>query len=280
MVIRELVGKCIAELKENNIENAVFDAHLIVREVLGLEPIDLVLDSKREVSEEDAKKAFAFCKRRCQREPLQYILGVQEFMGIGFEVDKDVLIPRADTETLVEEALKFHGGMNVLDICSGSGCIALSVAHFNKNAYVTGLDISDKALSLSAKNAERLKLTERVRFKKCNILTQVPDGVYDLILSNPPYIETDEIDKLQKEVRAFEPRLALDGGADGLMFYRRICSVAPKLLQRNGRLLFEVGFNQADAVEELMTDCGLKNIRRIKDLCGVERVLCGERAEK
>lgn len=277
MVIRELVGNCVKILKDGNTENAVFEAHLIVRTVLNLEPIDLVIKSKKEVSEKDKEKVYSFAQRRCKNEPLQYILGVQEFMGLEFEVNENVLVPRADTETLVEEVLKQHKGMNVLDICSGSGCIALGIAHFNKNAYVTGVDISEEALKVAEKNAEKLKLSDRVRFEKCDIMNEVPQGSYDVVVSNPPYIETGEIEKLQKEVKDFEPRIALDGGADGLVFYGRICSFAEKLLQKDGKLYFEVGFGQAEAVANMMRENGLKNIRQIKDLCGIERVVCGER---
>lgn len=277
MVIRELIRECIGKLENANIENHVFDANLIVRTVLKLKPIDVVLERESEVSEDAATIARSFCERRCNHEPLQYILGVQEFMGLEFEISRDVLVPRADTETLVEAVLSENRGMNVLDICSGSGCIALSIAHFNKNAYVIGLDISGGALEISKKNAEKLELSERVRFEKCDILNKIPSGIYDVIVSNPPYIETEKIDKLQEEVSLFEPRLALDGGADGLIFYRRICSIAPRLLQERGRLYFEVGFNQAGAVAELMKAVGFEKIKIINDLCGVERVVCGER---
>ncbi len=277
MVIRELIKECVGKLKDSNIENAVFDANLIVRTYLGLKPIDIVLEGGRKVSDGDTEKIRSLCRRRCQREPLQYILGVWEFMGLELEVNKGVLVPRADTEVLAETVLSENKGMNVLDICSGSGCIALSIAHYNSSAFVTGIDISDSALELSRRNAEKTELSKRVRFEKCDILNEIPDGVYDVIVSNPPYIETAQIDKLQKEVSFYEPRIALDGGEDGLLFYRRICSVAPKLLQQHGKIYFEVGHSQADTVERLMADAGLKNIRRIKDLCKVERVLCAER---
>lgn len=277
MVIRELVRECIAELRNSNIENPVFDANLTVRTVLGLEPIDMVLERDKEVSESDESRIRRFCARRCKNEPLQYILGVQEFMGLEFFVDRNVLVPRADTEALVEAVLTDKRGMNVLDICTGSGCIALSIAHFNKNAFVTGLDISENALAVAKKNAEKLKLSNRVKFEKCDITKEFPRGCFDVIVSNPPYIETGEIEKLQKEVKLYEPHIALDGGADGLVFYRRISEIAPAMLQEHGRLYFEVGYNQAEAVEDIMLKSGLKNVIRIKDLCGVDRVLCGER---
>lgn len=275
MVIREVIAECVKRLKANNVENAVFDANLIVRNVLGLQPIDIVLSHQKEVEEKQLLKIFDFCERRCKNEPLQYILGTQEFMGLEFEVSRKVLVPRADTETLVEAVLAENRGMNVLDICTGSGCIAASIAHYNKNAFVIGLDISEDALKLAERNAEKIGVGDRVRFEKCDIMNNVPSGVFDVVVSNPPYIETNEIGKLQKEVSLYEPHIALDGGTDGLDFYRRISSVAPRLLQQGGKLYYEVGYNQADVVEKIMEQSGFKDVKRTKDLCGVERVLCG-----
>jgi len=240
MVIRELLHEIIQDFKKNNIENSVFEANLIVRTVLKLSPIDMVLSHEKEVEEKQEKAIREYEKRRILGEPMQYILGTQEFMGLEFIVDKNVLVPRADTETLVEEVLKENKGMNVLDICTGSGCIGLSIAHYNKKAFVLGLDISEAALQVAEKNAEKLKLSDRVRFEKTDILSQTPSGVFDVIVSNPPYIESAEIEKLQVEVKGHEPHIALDGGADGLDFYRRIINIAPKLLQEKGKLYFEV----------------------------------------
>lgn len=280
MVIRDIIGVCSERLKQHNIENAVFDSHLIVRTVLNLKPIDVVLSHQKSVDEKDAEKIFEYCDRRCKNEPLQYILGTQEFMGLEFEVSRDVLIPRADTETLVEAVTEERRGMNVLDICTGSGCIAISIAHYNKNAFVTGLDISLPALDTAKRNAVKNGVGERVRFEKCDIMNGIPNGIFDVIVSNPPYIETAEIDSLQKEVCMHEPRIALDGGGDGLDFYRRITAVAPSLLQSGGSLYFEVGYNQAEAVRQLMENSGFEDIRIIKDLCGIQRVVCGRGGEK
>jgi len=275
MVIRELLHEIIQDFKKNNIENSVFEANLIVRTVLKLSPIDMVLSHEKEVEEKQEKAIREYEKRRILGEPMQYILGTQEFMGLEFIVDKNVLVPRADTETLVEEVLKENKGMSVLDICTGSGCIGLSIAHYNKKAFVLGLDISEAALQVAEKNAEKLKLSDRVRFEKTDILSQTPSGVFDVIVSNPPYIESAEIEKLQVEVKGHEPHIALDGGADGLDFYRRIINIAPKLLQEKGKLYFEVGFNQAEEVKKLM-EKHFDNVEAVKDLCGVLRVVKGE----
>ena len=277
MVVRELLQKTINTLKAGKIDNAVFDANLIVRKVLKLSPIDMVLSYNKEVNSENAQAVENYTKRRCLNEPLQYILKAQEFMGLEFYVDENVLIPRADTETLTEAVLKRNTGMNVLDICTGSGCIALSIAHYNKKAYVTGLDISEKALDVAKRNAENLNLSDRVRFIKTDILKEFPFGVYDVITANPPYIESEVIGSLQKEVRLHEPRIALDGGEDGLVFYRRITEIAPRLLAVGGRIYFEVGYDQAEKVKGLMRN-DFENIEVIKDLCGKERVVCGEKS--
>lgn len=272
MVIQELIRETVETLRLSHIENSVFDANLMVRTVLGLSPIDMVLSHQKKADKKQIEVIRDYTKRRCGGEPLQYILGVQEFMGLEFAVSQDVLIPRADTETLVETALEEKRGMNILDICTGSGCVALSIAHFNKNAFVCGIDISEKALQVAEQNAQNLALTDRVRFLCMDIMKESPKGTYDMIVSNPPYIESDVIDGLQKEVSVFEPHLALDGGADGLDFYRRIANIAPVLLQEGGQLIFEVGFEQADQVAALL-EKDFKRIEKRKDLCGVERVV-------
>lgn len=275
MVIRSLLNDTVAELKNHNIENAIFDANLIVRNVLGLKPIDMVLSYSKEVSAEHVEKVKEYTKRRCENEPLQYILGTQEFMGIEFKVKEGVLVPRADTETLVESVLGTGKGANILDICTGSGCIALSIAKFNKNAHVIGVDISENALEVAEENAKNLELTDRVRFYKLDIMNEIPKGIFDIVVSNPPYIVKKEIDKLQNEVKLYEPHIALDGGEDGLDFYRRIIEIAPVFLQENGKLYFEVGYEQAKIVSDMMKE-KFTDIEIKKDLCGIDRVVIGK----
>ena len=279
MVIRDLLKETAYNL--SSIENHLFETHLILRTVLKLSPIDLVLAHNNEVGEEDIRRVRDMVLRRLSGEPLQYILGTQEFMGLEFAVDKSVLIPRSDTETLVEALLSHLGGKgaSVLDIGCGSGCVGLAAAYYNKRIYLRGVDISQSALETAQKNAEALGLFDRAAFTNADILTSHIMGKYDAIVSNPPYIKTEDIAGLQREVRDFEPRGALDGGSDGLIFYRRIVKEASKLLNENGFLAFEVGIDQAREVAKMMS-ADFCNINIICDLCGVERVVTGVLAPK
>ena len=271
MVISELVRETAARLTDN----ARFEAEQIVMHALHITRTQLITGGKTEVNERDINAANKMTDRRVNGEPLQYILGECEFMSLPFYVERGVLIPRADTETLVEtviEAAKRNA--KILDICCGSGCIGISLAHYIKDAHVTLLDISDKAIEVTEKNIKLNGVSDRAAVKKLDILTDIPDKKFDIIVSNPPYIETAVIDKLQTEVKDFEPRLALDGGGDGLMFYRRITGIAPKMLNENGILAFEIGFDQGEAVKELMKN-NFKEIKIIKDLAGNDRVVIG-----
>lgn len=274
MVIRELLTKTAKAL--NGIDNYMFEAHLIVRTVLGMSPMDLVLSHQKEVEEDKLEVISDYVKRRISGEPLQYILGTQEFMGIEFEVAKEVLIPRADTETLVEAVLTHLAkkGASVLDIGSGSGCVGLSVAYHNKRVLLRGIDVSDYALALSKRNAKRLGLADRTDFVRADILTDNLAGKYDVIVSNPPYIRTDVIPTLMDEVQFFEPHLALDGGEDGLKFYRVITEKATKLLNEKGLLAFEIGYDQGVAVSAMMSE-KFDSVQVIKDLAGNDRVVTG-----
>lgn len=274
MVIRELLTETVKAL--NGIDNYMFEAHLIVRTVLGMSPMDLVLSHQKEVEEDKLEVISDYVKRRISGEPLQYILGTQEFMGIEFEVAKEVLIPRADTETLVEAVLRHlaKNGASVLDIGSGSGCVGLSVAYHNKRVLLRGIDVSDYALELSKRNAKRLGLADRTDFVRADILTDNLSGKYDVIVSNPPYIRTDVIPTLMDEVQFFEPHLALDGGEDGLKFYSVITEKATKLLNEKGLLAFEIGYDQGVAVSALMSE-KFDSVQVIKDLAGNDRVVTG-----
>ncbi|MBS7298512.1 MAG: peptide chain release factor N(5)-glutamine methyltransferase [Eubacteriales bacterium] len=274
MVIRELLNETAKKL--NGIDNYMFETHLIVRTILKMSPMDLVLSHKKEVENSLVKAVRSAAERRINGEPLQYILGTQEFMGIEFKVAENVLIPRADTETLVETVLSYLGkkGACILDIGSGSGCVGLSIAYHNERVYLRGVDISDAALTLSKENAQGLGLTERAAFSKADILTENLSGKYDIIVSNPPYIRSDVIPTLMQEVQCFEPHLALDGGEDGLIFYRTIIAKAPKLLNEKGLLAFEIGFDQGEDVSALMREA-FDDIKVIKDLAGNDRVVTG-----
>ena len=274
MVIREKLKNIINILRENGCDNPVFEANLLMRSVMNLSATDLVIRHTSVLPTDTEQEIDVLVKRRLCGEPLQYIIGTQEFMSLEFIVNRSVLIPRADTETLVEFLLEqMKGkGFTLLDIGTGTGCIPLSIAHYNQRAYVRGVDISEKAIETAEQNCTRLKLCDRASFEKLDILSEIPHGKYDVITSNPPYIEHDVIDTLQTEVKDYEPHLALDGGGDGLKFYRRICTAAPGLLNKDGRLIFEIGYNQADAVCRMM-ESDFHDIRIIKDLCGNDRVV-------
>lgn len=280
MVIRDLLRETTAALQQGGAENAVPEAHWIVRTVLEMSPIDLVLHGGEEAGADKIKTIQEIVEKRLCHEPLQYLLGTQEFMSLEFIVTPDVLIPRADTETLVEHVLarKLNQGFSALDIGTGSGCIALSLAHYNRRAYVRGVDVSPKVLAVARQNARKLALADRAVFELCDIMQEELFGQYDVIVSNPPYIETGEIPALDMGVRQFEPYTALDGGPDGLDFYRRIAATAPGRLRANGLLAFEVGHTQAVQVAEMMA-AEFTDIQIIDDLCGVPRVVSGIKKE-
>ncbi len=270
MVICDLVREIASQLTDN----ARFEAELMVMSVLSITRTELVLNGRREVSEAEKRTLTKILNRRKAGEPLQYILGETEFMSLDFYVEKGVLIPRSDTEMLVETVLgMLNDGDSVIDICTGSGCIGISLAHY-KEITVDMLDVSDIALKVSQKNALRNNVCDRVNIIKTDILNEYPNKKYNAVVSNPPYIETDVIETLQTEVRDYEPHLALDGGNDGLIFYRRITDIAPRLLKENGILAFEIGYDQGDSVSELLKK-DFTDIRVIKDLNGNDRVVIG-----
>ncbi|MGN0106368.1 MAG: peptide chain release factor N(5)-glutamine methyltransferase [Hominilimicola sp.] len=273
MVISELVRETAKSLTDN----ARFEAELMVMNVLGISRTQLVLDSKRNVTAQQCEKVSEMVKRRQSGEPLQYILGECEFMSLDFYVESGVLIPRSDTETLAEAVLEKtdeNKQVKILDICAGSGCIGISIAHFRPKAYIDLVDISDKATEIAEKNIVRNNVYNRVKVQKMDILNEYPQEKYDLIVSNPPYIETEVIDTLQTEVREHEPRLALDGGTDGLIFYRRITEIAPEILKKGGIIAFEIGYNQGNAVRALM-ERKFRDINVIQDLSKNDRVVMG-----
>lgn len=217
---------------------------------------------------------------RKQRIPLQHLTGEQEFYGYPFYVNEHVLIPRQDTEVLVEEALKYKKpGMRVLDMCTGSGCILLSILKNLDHGTGDGIDISEQALEVARRNAKRLGLEAEATFVLSDLFEKV-QGPYDMIVSNPPYIETEEIEHLMPEVRDHEPRLALDGMADGLYYYRSIVSKCRDYLKEDGALLFEIGADQGAAVSELLKEAGFESVQVIKDLAGLDRVVAGRAGTK
>ena len=261
------------KLKEAEIGEAQLDARLLLEEVCGTDHNTLLCHGDREVSEAEEEQYRKALEQRAVHVPLQHILGYQDFMGLRFQVNEHVLIPRQDTEILVEEAMRYlHDGMRILDLCTGSGCILLSLLHYSNDCEGTGVDISKEALQVAALNAELLGI--KADFLKSDLYEKVT-GKFDLLVSNPPYIERKVIPTLMEEVREYDPYIALDGGEDGLDFYRRIIGGAQDYLKRGGQILMEIGSGQAQAVSELLREAGFKEIDVCRDFAGLDRVVSG-----
>ena len=261
------------KLKEAEIGEAQLDARLLLEEVCGTDHNTLLCHGDREVSEAEEEQYRRALEQRAVHVPLQHLLGYQDFMGLRFQVNEHVLIPRQDTEILVEEAMRYlHDGMRILDLCTGSGCILLSLLHYSNDCEGTGVDISKEALQVAALNAELLGI--KADFLKSDLYEKVT-GKFDLLVSNPPYIERKVIPTLMEEVREYDPYIALDGGEDGLDFYRRIIGGAQNYLKRGGQILMEIGSRQAQAVSELLREAGFKEIDVCRDFAGLDRVVSG-----
>lgn len=261
------------KLKEAEIGEAQLDARLLLEEVCGTDHNTLLCHGDREVSETEEEQYRKALEQRAVHVPLQHLLGYQDFMGLRFQVNEHVLIPRQDTEILVEEAMRYlHDGMRILDLCTGSGCILLSLLHYSNDCEGTGVDISKEALQVAALNAELLGI--KADFLKSDLYEKVT-GKFDLLVSNPPYIERKVIPTLMEEVREYDPYIALDGGEDGLDFYRRIIGGAQDYLKRGGQILMEIGSGQAKAVSELLREAGFKEIDVCRDFAGLDRVVSG-----
>ncbi len=265
-------------LGEKGIENARLETEWLLSAALGLDRVGLYVNFDKPLAPSELAACREFVARRARHEPLQYILGTQEFMGLDFEVTPSVLIPRHDTETLVTEGIKRGEGVEkVLDIGVGSGCIAVALAKGLPEAEIYGVEQSDAALDLAMRNAARL--SARVIFRQGSLFEPFTGIRFGLIVSNPPYIPTNEIAGLQPEVRDYEPREALDGGVDGLAFYRAMIPAAPDHLSPGGWLLFEVGIGQAEQVLGFFTEAGcFGELFTAKDPAGIERVVGGRLA--
>ena len=258
------------------IESARLEAELLLAATLGLDRIGLYVNFERPL---DADELAAFrerVRRRAQREPLQYILGETEFWSLAFNVDSAVLVPRADTEVLVEEALaRIEDAARVLDVGTGSGAIAIALAHEKPEIQVTALDCSEPALEVARGNALRNGVADRITFLTGD-LAALPTGPFEMVVSNPPYIPSQDWAGLMPEVRDYEPRLALDGGSDGLAAYRQLAAQAGSLLAPGGWLLVEVGIGQAGEVSALFEAVGLVEVGQRDDYSGIARVVMGK----
>lgn len=275
MNIEEILKKEINNLKQNNIENSTLKAKILLANILNVKKEYLLIHSEEEIKQEDKIKYENCIKELIKGKPLQYITNKQEFMGLDFYVDENVLIPQPDTEILVEKAIEIAETTQknkILDMCTGSGCIAISLAKKINNAQIIVVDISNNALNVANKNAINNNVENKIKFINSDMFNNIEEK-FDIIVSNPPYIETETINKLEIEVQN-EPHLALDGGIDGLKFYKTIANNAFKYLNGNGYLLLEIGHNQQNSVTQLLQDIGkYKNIETIKDLGGNYRVV-------
>ena len=256
---------------------ARLDARLLLEHVCGTNLQTLLLDAERIVPCEEVARYRELLVRRSKREPLAYIVGRSDFMGLTFAVDHRVLIPEQDTENLIEEIMKETcDGDRILDLCTGSGCILLSLLQYSNGSTGVGTDLSRDALDVAQKNAERLSLQDRCEWREGDLFEAVREGEkFDLIVSNPPYICSAVIGGLAPEVQAHEPMMALDGGEDGLMFYKRIIPEACQYLVTGGMLYLEIGYDQAQEVTALMEEAGYYEVRTIRDYGGNDRIVCG-----
>ena len=263
----------VERLTAAGIEEAKLDARLLLEELCGTDRNDLLVHGDRPVTEQQENSYVNYIELRSRHIPLQHITGYQEFMGLRFKVTPDVLIPRQDTETLVEEVLKnLHDGMRILDLCTGSGCILLSLLRYSNDCVGVGADLSKKALAVAEENAGALGLS--AEFVQGDLFEPVT-GKFEIIVSNPPYIPSNVIPTLMEEVREHDPLIALDGKEDGLYFYREIIGQASEYLYPGGMLFLEIGCEQAEAVTELMKNAGYRDVTVCKDLAGHDRVVSG-----
>lgn len=282
MTLKEAYQYGEKTLLEAGIAEARLDAWLLLEHITQITRAQYFVSEQKEMSKEQEQIYKNGIEKRSERIPLQHITGVQEFMGLPFSVNEHVLIPRQDTETLVEEVLGIlKDGKNktcrILDMCTGSGCILLSILYYANRVQDlqvegTGVDISEQALSIAKKNSNALCI--QAEFYQSDLFAEI-EGTYEMIVSNPPYIRTAEIEKLQAEVKKHDPMLALDGKADGLYFYRKMIQEAGGYLKRGGYLLFEIGYDQGSDVSALMQSAGYSQITVKKDLPGLDRVVIG-----
>ncbi len=285
VTIGELRRQAWDFLRDAGIVNAVRETDWLLASALGVPAHVLILEGERPVSVLQAEQAWSLLRRRAARAPLQYILGTQEFRGLEMAVTPDVLIPRLETELLVEETLRAVAGVKgpaIADVGTGSGCIAAAIACECPGATVYALDLSGGALAVARSNATRHGMRDRIRFIQADLLEAFcveAAGAFDVIVSNPPYIPERELEELQPEVARYEPRMALAAGPAGLAFYHRIIRDAPPLLKPGGRLIMELGWGRAEAVTQLARQRGAFGLVECrKDAAGIERVLIARRA--
>lgn len=276
---REIYEQAVEKLTLAQVPDAKVDAWYLFEHSTGISRASYFLKAQEEMSLEQVEKFQSLIEKRVERIPLQYIIGSQDFMGFPFQVSRATLIPRQDTEVLVEEVCNYANGKKVLDLCTGTGCIIISLAKLCALEKAVGTDISVEAIQIAEENAKQLEAN--VVFYQGDLFFALPkEETFDIIVSNPPYIPSSVIDTLMPEVREHEPMTALDGDVDGLKFYREIIQNAIKFLTSCGQLFFEIGCEQAEDVTALLLAYGFEEIRVIKDYAGLDRVICARRSEK
>lgn len=283
MTYRECYEKGCHILNEAGIEESTLNARLLLEAACGTDRNDLLAHDEQPVMSQAEEKYLNWIRQRAEHIPLQQLTGEQDFMGLTFSVNEHVLIPRQDTEILVEEVLKeLHDRMRILDMCTGSGCILLSLLHYSNDCEGLGVDLSAEALEVAGRNVLKVltpEKAEHAHFLQSDLFEKVEEK-FEIIVSNPPYIASAEVEKLMPEVRDHEPRMALDGTEDGLHFYRRIIKEAGKHLVNSGMLFFEIGYDQGQAVSELMRAGGYREVQVVQDYAGLDRVVLGTYCER
>lgn len=278
--IEELLTISKNILKSVEIDTYILDSNLLLGKVLNKDKLYFIMNKDEKVSIDKEKEFMELLEKRKRKMPMQYILKNCEFMGLEFYVEEGVLVPRGDTEILVEEVLKEIGEeekLSICDLCCGSGSIGVSLAHYRKNILVDLVDIEKVPEKVTKININNLNVQDRCNFIKSDLLTNITsqEKRYDVLVSNPPYIKGEVINTLMEDVKNYEPHIALDGGIDGLDFYRKIITDSKKVLKEKGILAFEIGFDQGKDVKTLMDNNGYKDIRVVKDLAGLDRVVIG-----
>ncbi len=279
--IRNLILTAKNELNESCVGESYVDAQIFMMKAVNMSKTEILINPDYELNEEQLADFRNMVEKRKSGIPSQYIIGKCEFMGYDFLVDENVLIPRADTEVLVEKVLEFskeNNFKNILDMCTGSGCIAISLV-LNGIEKAVGADISKGALNIAEKNAEYNNVKNKTEFIHSNLFENI-GGVFDAIVSNPPYIPREDIKSLMREVKDHEPLSALDGGDDGLDFYRKITEESRKYLKSGGMLFYEIGYNQSKDLHNIMEENGFEKITTVKDYAGLDRVVFGTKTER
>ena len=282
LTVLEALNGASDYLQNKGIKSSRLNAELLLSHILNCKRLELYLSFDRPLQKSEIDSYRELLKRRSTFEPLQYIIGKVEFYGLEFEVNQSVLIPRPETELLVEaviESVAKDERINILDIGSGSGNISIALAKNIPSCTVVGIDISEEAIETSTRNAKLNGVESQLMFVKKNILNgiEINENSFDVVVSNPPYVSVADFVNLDPELRLYEPQIALTDESDGLSFYRNISVLSRSLLKNNGKLFFEIGAGQSDAVKKILIDSDYKNIVIIKDYSDIERVIIGEK---